>query len=156
MLRAGGGDLLDRVHREAAGAFEPELVPGALEQLQERIPVAGGAVAELGALFDRAGAPREFAAPDEQLRQPLVARRQSRERGDHPGRAVAPLRADRLRRAGRLERRGPLAKPILVLSVLLERCDRPPLDLIAAPSVEETASGERDHVARKAMGRTEA
>ncbi len=50
------------MHRERASAREPELVASSLEERKERVPVAGGAVAQVRALGERACAPRELAA----------------------------------------------------------------------------------------------
>jgi len=54
-------DLGDGVHREGAGPVEPELVPGAFEELQERKSVAGGTVAEVRALTS--GPARHVSSP---------------------------------------------------------------------------------------------
>src|SRR5215210_3815530 len=56
-------DLAERVDGEAAGALEPALVAGARERLQEREPVARGAVADAVALLVAVGA-----GPPDQLR----------------------------------------------------------------------------------------
>ena len=60
-------ELFERMDGEAASAVEPALVAGALEDLQERVAVAGGAMAETGALAVRARAPRELRACEEEL-----------------------------------------------------------------------------------------
>ena len=67
-------DLFDGVHGEPARTFEPKFVSGALEQLQKGVSVAGGAVAEVGALLEGACLPRQLAAGYEQLRQLFVVR----------------------------------------------------------------------------------
>ena len=72
-------DLGHGVHRERASSVEPELVAGALEEFQERVTVARGPVAEARAFGERAGAPDELAAGDEQLRELLIAGRNRRE-----------------------------------------------------------------------------
>src|SRR5947208_173117 len=62
--------LLERVHREGAGPFEPELVARARERFQKGVAVAGGAVAEAGALLlvvERACVPDELGALEQQL-----------------------------------------------------------------------------------------
>jgi hypothetical protein len=66
-------NLRGGMHRESARSVEPELVAGALEKLQERIAVSGGAVAEAGPFCERTGAPGELAARDQQLRELFVA-----------------------------------------------------------------------------------
>ncbi len=62
----GRRHLCGGVHRESPRALEPELVPGAGEELQEREAVAGGAVAEVRALAQRARRPRQLAAREQQ------------------------------------------------------------------------------------------
>ena len=94
-------DLLERVHREPPCAFEPQLVAGARERLQERVAVAGGSVADATSPSHsgRTDAPRELSAGREQL---LV---QVRRRARHDARrSRAPLHADLAvaRRRGRL------------------------------------------------------
>src|SRR5207253_1982698 len=79
VLLAGPLDLLDRVHRELSGACQPPFVAGALEELEERVTVAGGSVAEAGALEQRPGPPRELATGNENLGEGVVAERQCRE-----------------------------------------------------------------------------
>src|SRR5690349_4273826 len=64
VLRAGPLDLGRGVHRERPRPFQPALVAGAVEELQERVAVAGGAVAEAGALGQRPRRPGELAARD--------------------------------------------------------------------------------------------
>src|SRR6478672_11229986 len=88
-------DLSPGVHSEGAGSVEPELVAVALEELQERVAVAGGAVAEARAFDERACAPNELASCKQQLGEFLVVRRDRSERGDDSGCAVAPLSLDR-------------------------------------------------------------
>src|SRR4029079_13616642 len=60
--------MCERVDGEPAPPLEPALVPGALEGLQERVPVPGGAVAEARALLraGRASPPRQLGAGGQQ------------------------------------------------------------------------------------------
>src|SRR5204863_9908592 len=82
-------DLLDGVHREAARALEPALVSRPRVELQERVAVAGRAVAKAGALRERTRLPRQLAARFEQRREVVVATREVCQRRDDPRRAVA-------------------------------------------------------------------
>jgi hypothetical protein len=118
-------DLGRGVDREHARSVEPELVARALEELQERVTVARGPVAEARALGEWAGLPRELAAGDEQLRELLIAGRDRRERSDDAGRPVAPLGLD-LGRASGLERGGPLREAVFSLRVSGRCCDDTP------------------------------
>jgi hypothetical protein len=52
---ARAGDLSGGVHCERAGTLEPELVTRSLEECEECVAVAGGAVTETGFLGERAG-----------------------------------------------------------------------------------------------------
>src|SRR5262245_48116451 len=54
-------DLAECVHCEASRPLEPELVAGALERLQERVPVAGRPVADTRALLH----PQRACLPDQ-------------------------------------------------------------------------------------------
>src|SRR3954447_14545726 len=101
------------MHRERAGALEPALVAGSLEQLQEGVAVPGGAVTEAVPLLQRPRAACELAAGHEELGQRVVARCEARERRDDARRPVAPLRADLVGALGFLERGRPLRKPVL-------------------------------------------
>ena len=148
-------DLLDRVHRERSGALEPEFVAGALEQLQKRVSVAGGAMAELGALPVRACQPGELAAPDQQFRQPLVVGRDCRERGDDSRCAMAPLRPGPCPAPGGSSAGGHWQSPSSCWAYFSSRRDRALLQLSAAGRVEEIASGEREDVAGEAVCRAE-
>ena len=57
--------LHDAVHRERARTNEPALVAGATEELEKRVAVAAGAVAEVGALDERTGVPGRLAAGEQ-------------------------------------------------------------------------------------------
>ena len=83
--------LGERVHREATGAVEPQLVSSAVECGEERIAVPCGAVADPGALLLAVGSgpPRQLRAGDDEL----LGQVRSRCR-DYPGRAMAPLEPD--------------------------------------------------------------
>src|SRR5438270_8074237 len=84
-------NLLERVHREGAGALEPELVARARERLKKAVAVAGSAVAEAGALLlvvERACVPDELGALEQQLLVQVPACVD-----DDSRRAVAPLEA---------------------------------------------------------------
>ena len=72
--RVDAFDLLERMHRERAGAHEPSLVAGSFEELQEGVAVARRAVAEARTLLQRACDPRELAAGDEQVGERIVGR----------------------------------------------------------------------------------
>jgi len=82
-------DLGCSVHREGARSFEPPLVSGRLVQREKRAAVSRGAVAEVGALAQGAGKPRQLAGRNGELLLDEVG-----ERRDDARRAVAPLRAD--------------------------------------------------------------
>src|SRR4051794_41074442 len=58
--------LRQRVQREAAGPVEPQLVAGAGVEGEERVGIARGAVAEAGAVAQRAGGPDRGAGGLEQ------------------------------------------------------------------------------------------
>src|SRR5579862_5397345 len=68
-------DLFDRVHRECAGAIEPEVVADSPVQDEERVRVAGRAVTEPRPLGERPCAPCELAAGARELEIELVAER---------------------------------------------------------------------------------
>ena len=55
-------DLRERVHREAAGPFEPDLVARAGEKRKEGQTVSCGPVTEARSFHERTGVPRELAA----------------------------------------------------------------------------------------------
>ena len=95
VVRGRSLDLFDRVHGERASPVEPELVSGSLQELQEGVAVAPGAVAEVRSFPERPGLPRQLAAFDEELGELGIARRDGRERGDDPRSPVTPLRSDR-------------------------------------------------------------
>src|SRR5207247_8576729 len=67
-LGARALDLAERVHREPACPLEPALVARALERLQERVAVAGRAVADADALLVavRSRAPGQLGSGQEQ------------------------------------------------------------------------------------------
>ncbi len=71
-------DLGGRVHCERAGTVEPELVAGSLEEGEECVAVAGGAVTDAGFLGERAGVPGQLAACSEQPVVLGVVRREPR------------------------------------------------------------------------------
>ena len=54
------------MHRERAGTFEPQLIPRALEERQERVTVAGRAMAKVRSFRQRAGSPGELATRAQQ------------------------------------------------------------------------------------------
>src|SRR4029077_5842088 len=87
-------NLSNGMHRKRASAVEPELVAGSAEELQEREPVPGRAVAEVRTLRERSRAPGELAAGQQQAFVFVVGWCNLRKRCDHSGRAVAPLHAD--------------------------------------------------------------
>jgi len=82
-------DLSCGVHRKRARSCEPPLVSRRPVQGEERVAVPGRAVAEVGALAQGAGKPRQLAAGNGELLLDEVS-----ERRDDARRAVAPLRAD--------------------------------------------------------------
>ena len=63
-------DLLEGMDGEAARTLEPELVPGSRERLQERVAVAGRAVADARALLHPVAARRATRAPLLRARAP--------------------------------------------------------------------------------------
>src|SRR5439155_1914013 len=73
--RAEAFDLAERVDGEAARALEPAFVAGARERLEEREPVAGGAVANAVALLVAVGAgpPDQLGACEQQLLVEILA-----------------------------------------------------------------------------------
>jgi hypothetical protein len=83
--------LGERVDGEASGAFEPELVAGARERLQEREAVARGAVADTVALLVLVGAraPEELGAGKQEILVEVVPGA-----GDDTRSAGAPLEDD--------------------------------------------------------------
>ena len=104
--------------------------------------------------LERAGPPGQLTAFEQQLGQLPVARSETRERGDHARRAVAPLRANRL--VGALERLGhrwPLADPVAALGIGRHGCGRPPLELDAPFDGEQIPLGEGEHAAGEAVRR---
>src|SRR5206468_4219891 len=90
-LRPEPLDLRQRVNREAPRPLEPELVASALERLQERVPVPGGAVADTRTLLEagRPGSPDELGTGQQELLVEVL-------RGpvDDARRSGAPLDAD--------------------------------------------------------------
>src|SRR3954452_6411245 len=144
------------MHREGTRPLEPELVTRALEQLQEGIAVPRRSVAELRSLRERASQPRELAARQQHLAQLVVAGGEGTERGDDPGRSVAPLRPYRLRNAARrLEAGRPLAQGVLALREGDEAREAPPLELGEPHGVEKASLREREDDSGKPMGGTD-
>src|SRR5256885_12304427 len=91
--------LRDAVHRERARPLEPARVAGPAMELQERVAVAPGAVAQARALRRRPGGPDRLAGGDEQ-RVELVTG-QIAEADHEARRAVAELHEQRRRTARR-------------------------------------------------------
>src|SRR5881227_3532455 len=102
--RAEACDLAERVDGEAARALEPALVAGARERLEEREPVARGAVTDAVALLVAVGAgpPDQLGACQQQLLVEILPGA-----GDDTRRAGAPLEADAAVSAGKLRTRRP-------------------------------------------------
>src|SRR5690349_2327552 len=98
--------LPERVHGDAARAFEPALVAGAREGLQEPEAVPRGAVAEAVALLVSvcAGLPDQLCSREHKLLVEVVPRA-----GEDAGGSGAPLQA--LRLPGR--RAGPVGEAVL-------------------------------------------
>ena len=109
-------DLSTGMHRKRSSASKPELVAGSSKQLQKRETVAGCAVAEVRALRERARAPGELAAGQQQALVFVVAWCDLRKRSDHPRCAVAPLHADVLLACDEIRagEPGPVCKPVLL------------------------------------------
>ena len=73
------------MHGKRAGALEPQLVTRPLEKRQKCIAVARRAVAEVRALRQRTGEPRELTARAKQATVFVVAGRHPSQRGTIPG-----------------------------------------------------------------------
>ena len=133
-------DLFERVHRETARAIEPEFVACSRERLEERVAVAGGAVADPRAFVEvhRTDVPGQFGAFDEQILVEVVGRAD-----DDSGRAGAPLHANLPIRSG--QRRAVTRRPVreAVLDDGRPRQDgiRLALELTSASRVEQRAAG---------------
>src|SRR5512133_393009 len=148
-------DLLDRVHGERARPVEPELVSGPLQELQECVAVAPGAVAEVRSFPQGPRLPRQLAALDEELGKSGIAWRHGRERADDSRSPVTPLCSDRGGLPGWLERRRPLSEAAYASSVLRDRRDGAPLELAPPLGVEQAAAGEDVDVSGEPVCRPE-
>ena len=154
--RVGALDLLERVHRERARPLEPALVARALEELEEGVAVAGGAVAEAGALRQRACAPGELAALDEQLGEARRGRARS-----EPSDATIPGAPWHhcVRMAcgvlGGSRAGGHCASPSARCACCRDHVDRTALELGPSRVVEQVAAREHEDVADEAVRRAE-
>src|SRR6185312_12663223 len=92
-------DLLERMYRKAPRTTEPALVAGALERLEKRVAVAGGAVADVRSLLVavRPGAPDQLCGREQEILVEVVPGRD-----DDPRRSGAPLEADLSVRPGQV------------------------------------------------------
>jgi hypothetical protein len=84
--------LEDGVHREGPGAVEPARLARPPVDLEKRVAVSRGPVAEAGSLLERARAPGELAARDEEVVEPgIEPGGDPGEADDHARRAMTPL-----------------------------------------------------------------
>src|SRR6185437_13884194 len=136
---------------EATGAFEPELVAGPGERLQEREAVARRAVAETVALLVPVGAraPDELGAGEHEVLVEIVP-----SAGDDTRRAGAPLKDDPAvswARELRARRAGPVGE-----AVLAERMSRENGRALARDGVVGLEAEQSECVSRHAVERAQA
>src|SRR5574341_1404182 len=80
------------MHGESPRAVEPLRVAGPAVELEERVAVAGRAMAEAASLLERTGLPDQLASRREhRVEAPVESRRHRGQPDDDPGRSVAPL-----------------------------------------------------------------
>src|SRR5262249_32971500 len=138
--------LCERVDGEAARAFEPALVAGAGERLQEREAVARRAMAEAVAFLVPvgAGAPDELGAGEHKVLVEVVPRA-----ADDTRCARAPLEDDpavtRTRKL-RSRRAGPVGEPALAERMSRENGRAPSHDGIVRLEAEQGECVSRDAV----------
>ena len=82
--------------------------PAALEQLQQRVTVAGSPVAQPSAFCQRARDPRQFGSRGQQFVEARIGK--AGQAGHHPRRAVTPLHEHLGRRVGRRNFRYPIGE----------------------------------------------
>ena len=144
------------MHGEPSRPVEPDLLSGARERGQERVAVAGRAVADARALVERlrARTPGELGAGEQELLVEVGSRG-----GHDPGCSGAPLDTD-LAVVGN-ERAplpgGPVREPVLDHGGSREQGARLTLELLAPLACEQVAaSQERRDVAHDAVRRVQA